>query len=220
MTTAPTFGRRGASGARRPSATAPRPAAAAPEAPRATMADLLARTAEDSTPLIALRDPAAPQAAQFDETDIATAVGPNWEAYRLLWLDMASRPALRPGFAIAPLLLQGLWLLYRRQYAAFFGLVALTTGVLFIAPDFRISALVFFAGVALTLGFFGRSLVLLKACHVVAEAQAAGLGRAETEARIARRGGVDRISPIVAMLFLTGVVLAIFFHAAELVGAA
>ena len=224
MNSAPTFGRRGQGAVR----SAPRPApAAAPAAvglrrdpPRATMADLLARNPDDTTPLIPLADPADPPPVAASEAHMALAIGPNWEAWRALWLDMPGRPALRPAFSPAAFFFQGLWLLYRRQYAAFFGLVALLTAVLFVAPDFRVSALVFNAGVALALGFFGKSLVLIRACNIVLDNRGAGQSRSEAAARIARQGGVDRLSPIVALLFVAGVVLAIFFHAAELVGAA
>lgn len=215
MTPAPTFGRRSGQGRRAPRA---RHAAAAP---RATMADLLARTSDDTTPLIVLADPAAPPPVAVSEDDMALAIGPNWDvSYRALWSDMAGRVTLRPAFSLAAALLQGLWLLYRRQYAAFFGLVALTTAVLFVAPDFRISALVFTAAVALALGFFGKSLVLIRASNVVLDALATGQPGAEIDARIRRYGGVDRLSPIVALLFFAGVALAIFFYAAELIGAA
>ena len=93
-------------------------------------------------------------------------------------------------------------------------------GVLLVAPDFVVSALVYFAGVALTLGVFGKSLVLMKAHAIIADAGASGLPPHERNALIERRGGIDRLSTIVAMLFLAGVNLAIFFRAAELVGAA
>lgn len=224
MNASPTFGRRGQGAVR--AATRPEPAAAPAPAradnarPRATMADLLARNPDDTTPLIPLADPAAPPPVAASEAHMALAIGPNWEAYRALWLDMPGRPVLRPAFSAAAFFLQGLWLLYRRQYAAFFGLVALTTAVLFVAPDFGVSALVFNSGVALALGFFGKSLVLIRACNVVLDNTGAGLSRADSAARIARQGGVDRLSPIVALLFATGVALAIFFHAAALIGAA
>lgn len=221
MKPAPTFGRRGRT---EQISAAPR-AAAAPAAPAITMASLLA--AGDNDAPDALRAVAAldSRVALVGEAEMMLAIGPRWPAYRLTWIAMRDAPGLRPDFSFAAFFGQGLWLLYRKNYAAFFAFGAVSLAASYAMPGQRGGGVAGLAGellimvaLALLLGLFGKSLVVMRAMRIVARVKAQNLSPGETAGLIARRGGVSLVAPIVATLVVFLLIFALLGGALLLLG--
>ena len=82
-----------------------------------------------------LAPPAAAPRALTDEEAISAFIGPNWRAYRKLWLAMRGAPRLTSSSSLSAALFAGVWLVYRKQYVAGAGFITLQALLsLYIAP--------------------------------------------------------------------------------------
>ncbi len=186
MQAQPTFGKRGAV----------TPRAALPTAYPAAGRIATAPNVESSPAL---------DLASVDESDMKLAIGRNWAKYQQVWLN------LDPGFpeasfARAGLVFGELWLLYRKQYAAFFVTLLAQMAIAYVAPgntrwlNLTISVLI---------AFTGKWWITRSAALMVVRTRSLGLSEAETERRIQRQGGVSWVGPIIMLLFSVAVGVAI-----------
>jgi hypothetical protein len=185
MQAQPTFGKRGIATPQQ--GTAIRTADSSRIVTRTTRAAL--------APVVA---PTAPlDIAAATEYDMKLAIGRNWEKYRPVWENLdAGFP--ETSFARAGFLFGVLWLLYRKQYSAFFvGLMA-QMAIGYVAPgntrwlNLTVSVLV---------ALIGKWWITRNAALMVVRIRSLGLPEAETEERIRRQGGVSWLGPIVVLFF-------------------
>ena len=179
MQAQPTFGKRGAAA---PRAMAPKGAAAV------VSGDAAAPAAEFSS---------AAAIASVNESDMRLAIGRNWDRYRPLWLNLDGGFP-EASFARAGFFFGEMWLLYRKQYAAFFIALLAQMSIAYVAPgdarwlNFTINVLI---------AFTGKWWITRSAALMVARTRSLGLSESETEVRIERQGGVSLVGPLVMLVF-------------------
>ena len=139
------------------------------------------------------------------ESDMRLAIGRNWEKYRPVWLNLdVGFP--EASFARAGFVFGELWLLYRKQYAAFFVALLAQMAIGYVAPgDAKWLNLTINVLIALT----GKWWITRSAALMVARTRSLGLSEAETERRIERQGGASWVGPIIMIVFSVGVGVAV-----------
>ena len=175
------FGRRGLGAEPRAASPTPRPRDPAETSAAYNELLLVARAKfrrKDAEPADEPQpQPAAEPRALTDEEAIGAFIGPNWRAYRKLWLAMRGAPRLTSSSSLSAALFAGVWLVYRKQYVAGAGFIALQAllGV-YVAPLTPVAQL----AIAAFLGRYGKSMVLIdglakveEACKLSAAPQAA-----------------------------------------------
>jgi hypothetical protein len=195
-----TFGRRGVR----------RPPAGGGLAETRNRAGALASVACDARGDAASLLDADPDAHAATEEQMARFIGSNWEKYRDLWLGMTYDGALKPSFSIDAFAYSTFWLLYRRLYVAAVTTILLHVGVVFLWPGYLH---IFEIGLSLCLGFWGKAMVVRRAMSTIdaieRSSQSSHEAALRVDLRIENAGGVDLISPAIAMTMLAAVVVSI-----------
>lgn len=147
----------------------------------------------------------APDIAAVSESDMRLAIGRNWEKYRPVWLNLdAGFP--EPSFARAGFVFGELWLLYRKQYAAFFIMLLAQMAIAYVVPG---NAKWLNLTISVLIAFTGKWWITRSAALMVARTRSLGLSEAETERRIERQGGVSWVGPFIVIVFSVAVGVAI-----------
>jgi hypothetical protein len=134
-------------------------------------------------------------------------IGPNWGKYRYLWSEMMSAPSLKASGSLAAAVFNSLWLLYRKQY--WFGAAILAAQLAMTYQD-EVWATMFDVAVAVFLGRYGKSVVLMGGAAAIARVRSAGISPEIAAIRLIRVGGISLIAPIVGAFFLVGVYVTTF----------
>jgi hypothetical protein len=141
------------------------------------------------------------------EDDMRIYIGPNWGKYRSLWSEMKSAPSLKASASLAAAVFNSLWLLYRKQY--WVGAAILAAQLAMTYQD-EVWATMFDVAVAVFLGRYGKSVVLMGGAAAIAGVRSAGLSPEIAAIRLIRAGGISVIAPIVGALILFGVYVTTF----------
>ena len=128
-----------------------------------------------------------------DETDMMRFIGANWPAYRDLWQEMKGDPTLRVNFSFAAFFMSSTWLLYRKQYALSFVIIAIQFALIFVSP--RLAWLANLS-VPVALGLYGKSIVVKRAISTVDRIKDMGMSPDMTAMRIEKAGGTSWVGPI------------------------
>lgn len=199
----PVFGKRGAR-------SAPPAAAVAREQPSAAHLELAAaaRAAfrEREAPAADTRGGSPGIADYGEDHDMRAYIGPNWGAYRPLWLKMKPAPGLRSGHSAAAALFTSLWLLYRKQYLLGASILAVQLATSWLALEWSSVFDIVLAGF---FGRYGKSIVLLAGISKIEDIRAAGLPLDIAAIRIGGAGGGNPIAAMVGTLLLAGGVFGI-----------
>jgi hypothetical protein len=194
----PVFCKRGARPAPPATSLAPAPSAAYLEVAAAAREAFLR---EPEARYEDARGLASASAESADDLDMRAYIGSNWRAYRPLWLKMKTAPGLRPSRSIAAALLTSIWLLYRKQYrlgaVILAALLAMTWAALEWSPVFDVVVAVF-------LGRYGKSIVVLKGISKIESIRAAAPTPKIAAMRIGGAGGSNFIAAILGALLLLG----------------
>ena len=198
------FGRRGIGAATRATPRTPRPAQESAEPSAAYDELLLVARAKFRGDDAQSRDgPQAGAAAEpralTDDEAISAFVGPNWRAYRKLWLAMRGAPRLTSSPSLSAALFAGVWLVYRKQYAAGVGFIALQAllGV-YVAPLTPVAQLL----VAAFLGRYGKSIVLIDGVAKLETVRKMSLPPGAALENLSRAGGVSPLAATLALVAL------------------
>jgi hypothetical protein len=149
------------------------------------------------TPLSALDLPEAEAPAKpiDDDEGMRAFVGPNWQAYRGLWRAMREAPGLRASYGVAPAMLGGVWLVFRKRYLLGFGALGIEGGLVALAPLWAPFA-------ALLLRFlisrYGKSIVLTAGAAAIAGIAPQESSQSAALYRLSREGGVSWLMASVA----------------------
>ena len=195
MQARPAFGKRGVM---TPSATAP------PNAAPAAVSRVAAAPVAEFSPALDM--------APVGEADMKLAIGRNWETYRPVCENLgAGFPVI--SFDRAGLVFGVFWLVYRKQYAAFFVTLLTQTAIAYGAPD---DASWLDLAINVLIAFTGKWWIARSAALMVAKTRSLGLSEAETERRIERQGGVSWVGPFIALVFTAALGAAIGLSRAPL----
>jgi hypothetical protein len=138
--------------------------------------------------------------AAVGEADMQLAIGPRWEKYRPLWQNLnAGLPAA--SFAWAGFFFGGMWLLYRKQYAAFFATFLAHLAIAYVTPGNAKWLNLVIAGV---IAVGGKWWITRSAALMVVRTRSLGLPETETKSRIGQQGGVSWFGPITVLVFAIG----------------
>ena len=185
------FGRRGV-GAEPRAAPQPRAREKSTE-PSAAYNELLACRAREisrqrmRSPVTALRPGPPPSRARLtDDEAISAFIGPNWRAYRKLWLAMRGAPRLTSSPSLSAALFAGVWLVYRKQYVAGAGFITLQALLsVYVAPLTPVAQLL----IAAFLGRYGKSIVLIDGLAKLEEVRKSSLRRRRRRSKICAAPG-------------------------------
>jgi hypothetical protein len=192
MEAQPSFGKRGVVTSRAASGPRAAPPTVYPAGGRLATAPVV-----ESSPALDL--------SSVDESDMKLAIGRNWAKYQQVWLNLDSGFP-EASFARAGLLFGELWLLYRKQYAAFFVMLLAQMAIAYVAPG---NARWLNLSISVLIAVIGKWWITRSAALMVVRTRSLGLSEAETERRIQRQGGVSWVGPIVfiAVIVALGVAL-------------
>ncbi|WP_363346922.1 DUF2628 domain-containing protein [Methylocystis echinoides] len=207
-----TFGRRGSQKTPRVPARDHRKQPLA-DPPRLSYADLSrageeeAEIGRDQAPLTELPSPRRGSAAYgANETQMRWFIGPGWEDYRDLWLQMKHDGALRPGFSFDAFFFSSLWLFYRRLYAPALAATGFECAVMGLSPsNFSVWQFLLSLGV----GFFGKSLVIRRGMKTIGALAESGRSSGQTALRIEQAGGTRLLAPVASTALLASVTFAL-----------
>lgn len=141
-----------------------------------------------------------------DEVAMMRFIGANWPKYRDTWLEMRESGSLKAGFSFAAFFLGELWLLYRKQYAFAFGLMAGRIALAFVAT--MNARAVLLLGVHIALGVLGKSLIVSRAMTTIGHVKALQLTPELEVRRIEKAGGTSWMAVMLmfGLIFLIGIV--------------
>jgi hypothetical protein len=141
-----------------------------------------------------------------DEVTMMRYIGANWPKYRDTWLEMRETGGMKAGFSFAAFFFGELWLLYRKQYAFAFALMAGRIALAFVATmDARAVLLL---GVHIALGVLGKSLIVRRAMTTIGHVKALQLTPELEVRRIEKAGGTSWTAVVLlfGLMFLAGIV--------------
>jgi hypothetical protein len=148
-----------------------------------------------------------------DDEAISAYIGPNWRAYRKLWLAMRGAPRLTASPSLSAALFAGMWLVYRKQYVAGAGFITLQALLsVYVAPLTPVAQLL----AAAFLGRYGKSMVLMDGVSKLETVRKASLPPGAALKDLSRAGGVN---PLAAALALVALVALTASRAASIVEA-
>lgn len=139
------------------------------------------------------------------EADMKLAIGRNWPKYQALWASvreecMAGRWSPKISLSWPGFFFGAAWLLYRKQYSAFFVVIVTSMAISFAIPGHQQGVGIV---VSVLISLFGKWWVARNAALMAARIRSLGYSEAETTHRIVRQGGVSCIGPMVVVLVLS-----------------
>jgi hypothetical protein len=146
--------------------------------------------------------------ASVTVTDMELAIGPNWRKYDTLWPEVREgciRGQAAPigSWSWAGFFFGGFWMLYRKQYSAFFVIMLLNLAIAFVIPaEGRALGFV----VTLLVARYGKWWILRNATLMAARIRSLGSSDADTASNIRRQGGVNFVTALVGAVALIAVV--------------
>ena len=144
------------------------------------------------------RAAAEPRAVTDDEA-ISAFIGPSWRAYRKLWLAMRGAPRLTASRSLSAALFAGVWLVYRKQYAAGAGFITLQALLsVYVAPLTPVAQLL----AAAFLGRYGKSIVLMDGVAKLEAVRKTSLPPGAALEDLRRAGGVNPLAAALALVAL------------------
>jgi hypothetical protein len=156
---------------------------------------------------------AGPDLGAVDGTDMMLAIGGNWRKYLSVWEKLGAGRTPIASFSWPGLLIGAIWLLYRKQYAAFFIASLASTAIGFVFPAQKIWV---GPSVNLLIAIYGKWWIARNTALMVARTRSLGYPEAETLRRIERQGGVSWIAVsaflVVAILAITALVAVVVAH--------